>query len=534
MVELDYNLLQRFVRHRDESAFAALVRMHVDLVFGTALRKLGESGAAQEVAQSVFLALSRKGWRFCPEDSLPAWLHRTTLLESKHWLRGELRRRRRERVAAELGTTMKTSDDSPAVNALLPLLDEALLSVPENQRAALLLRYYERRPLREVGASLGISEDAAQKRVAIALARVSGFFQRRGFRTAGTAAAAATLQQAAIAAPPLVASSVVQSVLASTSSVTSLTSLLARVAALPKAPTLVVCVVMALAPASLQWSKARAVSRETAQLQGQLTNSLGAVQELELENNRLRERAAKYNTVSQEPAPDSERDGKVAANFAALKARLASAALPGASGWADDFPFVRVPRSAAKKITSDVPAFGATGQLAGWTTELLNLSEQQHAEVETCLSNHLSSVDRLAANASTATNWVTSDGTYHEKISVPALAEAQGMENTLATNLLGVVGPDGLKTVLSPFTSYNQWLSSEKILHTLASEPEEFDFSIRPNDSGEPSISSSWKYHLSTGGPIDDGRLPEFLRERILPWLAQNGFTNGVFQTWPK
>ena len=119
------------------------------MVYATALRKLEDPGAAEEVAQNVFAALARKAWQFAPDDSLPAWLHRTTLLEAKMWPRGELRRRRREQTAAELGTTMKTPDEQPALRALVPLLDEALLSLREKDRTALLLRYYESQSLRD-------------------------------------------------------------------------------------------------------------------------------------------------------------------------------------------------------------------------------------------------------------------------------------------------------------------------------------------------------------------------------------------------
>src|SRR5512142_2746102 len=180
----DFELLQAFARHRDERAFAALVERHLALVHGTARRKVEDPGAAEEISQNVFSALARKAWRFAPDDSLPAWLHRAALLEAQAWLRGELRRRRREQVAGELGTTMKTSDQQTALRALVPLLDEALLDLRERDRAALLLRYAESRSLNEVGASLGVSEDAAQKRVASALNKLVRFFQRRGFRTA--------------------------------------------------------------------------------------------------------------------------------------------------------------------------------------------------------------------------------------------------------------------------------------------------------------------------------------------------------------
>src|SRR2546425_1421019 len=153
----DFELLRKFTREGEQSAFAEVVRRHLDLVYATALRKLEDSGAAEEVAQNVFVALARKAWRFAADDSLPAWLYRATLLEAKQWLRSELRRRRREQAAALLGTMMNTPEDQPATRALLPLLDEALLSLREADRTALLLRYYESRPFREIGAELGVS-----------------------------------------------------------------------------------------------------------------------------------------------------------------------------------------------------------------------------------------------------------------------------------------------------------------------------------------------------------------------------------------
>ena len=56
----DFELLQRFTRDGEQSAFADVVRRHLDLVFATALRKVEDPGAAQEVAQNVFAALARK------------------------------------------------------------------------------------------------------------------------------------------------------------------------------------------------------------------------------------------------------------------------------------------------------------------------------------------------------------------------------------------------------------------------------------------------------------------------------------------
>jgi len=229
----DFELLQRFTREGEQSAFADVVQRHLDLVYGTAMRKVEDPGAAQEVAQNVFAALGRKAWQFAPDDSLPAWLHKAALLEAKSWLRHELGRRRREQIAAEMGTTMNTPD--PAFAALVPLLDEALLSLGERDRTALLLRFYENQSLRDVGAALGAGEDAATKRVRRALDKLTAFFQRRGFKTASVAVVTTALQHAATTTSAAVATSVMGTALQTAPpALSGFKRLLARLAILPR------------------------------------------------------------------------------------------------------------------------------------------------------------------------------------------------------------------------------------------------------------------------------------------------------------
>src|SRR5262249_9032700 len=133
--------------------------------------------------------------------------------ESKSWLRRELARRRRERTASELGTTMNAPADQPAFGALVPLLDEALLSLREKERTALLLRFYEKQSLRAVGAAFGVTEHTAQKRVQSAFKKIVEFFKRRGYKTATIAAVAAALQHTTVSTSATVVSAVVGAVL---------------------------------------------------------------------------------------------------------------------------------------------------------------------------------------------------------------------------------------------------------------------------------------------------------------------------------
>ena len=60
-----------------------------------------------------------------------------------------------------------------------PLLDDAMAALDETDRAAILLRYFENKNLREVGESLKISDDAAQKRVSRAVERLREFFSKQ-------------------------------------------------------------------------------------------------------------------------------------------------------------------------------------------------------------------------------------------------------------------------------------------------------------------------------------------------------------------
>ncbi len=123
----DQDLLRDFTERRSESAFQALVQRHADLVFGTALRQVGQAAAAEEVVQEVFIALARKAVWMNGESSLAEWLYKTTLLKSRQWWRGESRRPQREQVAVELNTTMK--DDGSVSSSLAGVLDEGLLHV---------------------------------------------------------------------------------------------------------------------------------------------------------------------------------------------------------------------------------------------------------------------------------------------------------------------------------------------------------------------------------------------------------------------
>jgi RNA polymerase sigma factor (sigma-70 family) len=206
----DAELLRNFIEAGSETAFQTLVGRHLPLVFGTARRLTGDPALAEEVAQAVFLLLARKAPGLRREVILSGWLYRTTRFVAMRALAAEQRRRRREQEAV----TMLQHTDTPAHwQQLSPILDDALARLRDGDRQAVLLRFFEKRSFRDVGHALGLSEEAAKKRVARAIDKLRDLMRWRG-REVTAAALAAGLELEGVAAVPMaVADRVTQGVM---------------------------------------------------------------------------------------------------------------------------------------------------------------------------------------------------------------------------------------------------------------------------------------------------------------------------------
>ena len=97
-------LLQRYLDDRDPDAFAEIVREHASMVYGTALRIVGNESDAEDVAQECYLELARKAGTI--KDSVGGWLHTLTTRRAINRVRGEARRKVHENNA------MKNSDSN--------------------------------------------------------------------------------------------------------------------------------------------------------------------------------------------------------------------------------------------------------------------------------------------------------------------------------------------------------------------------------------------------------------------------------------
>jgi RNA polymerase sigma factor (sigma-70 family) len=153
-----HELLSDFVLNGSEGAFRELVAAYIDFVYSTALRIVGgDRHLAQDIAQNVFIDLARKAAALPADVKLGGWLHRHTCFLSRKALRHEGRRKAREQRAVELQAISDFTDEN--LSYLTSVLDEVINDLGNEDRKAIILRFFEQLDFRSLGKVLGSSED---------------------------------------------------------------------------------------------------------------------------------------------------------------------------------------------------------------------------------------------------------------------------------------------------------------------------------------------------------------------------------------
>lgn len=209
----DRQLLRAYAESGSGEAFRQLVDRHIALVHAAAMRRCGnDSHRASDVTQIVFMALAQKARQIGPGVILSGWLIRATYFTARSLHRAEARRQRHEARAAVLRdreAAMKQPDQEARLaeapsgmdlwERISPLLDEALAHLPSAARDVLVLRFLEGRSYADVGARLGVTEEAARKRAERGLGSLRHALKRLGITTYDQALGIAL--QSAVAPP---------------------------------------------------------------------------------------------------------------------------------------------------------------------------------------------------------------------------------------------------------------------------------------------------------------------------------------------
>jgi len=296
----EHELLRRYLQEGAQDAFGEVVRRHVDLVYSAARRQVQSAQLAEEVAQSVFVDLARNARRLRPDQPLGAWLYVVTRRTAIDVIRRESRRKAREQIAMEIAAMNSPPSPWPQVE---PLLDEAMESLGDADRRAVLLRFFENQPLREIGLALCVSEDAAQKRVSRALEQLRLFFSKRGVAVS-SAALVADLSAHAVQAAPAALSASIASAAAALSSTAGPAAIYgtAKTIAMTTTQKILVTATLTLALGT-SFYEAHVISRQDAELQALRDNSQRELRSLRAErDDRARQLAAALQQLETEQA----------------------------------------------------------------------------------------------------------------------------------------------------------------------------------------------------------------------------------------
>ena len=192
----DGELLERYVCHREEAAFTALVRIHGPMVLGVCRRLLRDTHDADDAFQATFLVLVRKAHAVVPRERIGAWLYGVAYRTS---LRAKAMANRRR-------AKQKTLEDVPSPPAdpeseWLALLDHEIMRLPEKYRVPLVLCDLERKTRKQAARQIGCPEGTLATRLRHARALVQKRLARHGL-TLSAGAVAVTWTHAVSAAVP--------------------------------------------------------------------------------------------------------------------------------------------------------------------------------------------------------------------------------------------------------------------------------------------------------------------------------------------
>jgi RNA polymerase sigma factor (sigma-70 family) len=161
----DWQLLDRFVSHRDETAFEALVSRHGTMVLGICRRMLGFSVDVDDAFQATFLVLIKRAHALGPSDAIGAWLHGVAVRVARRARADAARRGQREKLGFVVERAGPDAAEHDADH--YQILDEEIHRLPFKYRAPIVMCYLE-----------GLTHEAAARQLNWPIGTVKGRLSR--------------------------------------------------------------------------------------------------------------------------------------------------------------------------------------------------------------------------------------------------------------------------------------------------------------------------------------------------------------------
>jgi RNA polymerase sigma factor (sigma-70 family) len=200
----DRELIRRFVRENDQSAFEALVNRHTAMVLGVCRRALSNVQDAEDACQATFLVLANQARNGRWQESVANWLY-TTARKVAHNARVAAERRTRRETGAAVPEAVEPVDRMTG-RELLVALDTALDGLPARYREPLVLCYLEGLTRDEAAARLGVPLATLHTRIDRARKKLHAALTKAGCALGAGLLALAVSSPAGASPPRLVAS----------------------------------------------------------------------------------------------------------------------------------------------------------------------------------------------------------------------------------------------------------------------------------------------------------------------------------------
>jgi RNA polymerase sigma-70 factor (ECF subfamily) len=164
----------REARLGNQQAFRVLVERHSRALFRLAYRMTGNEHDAEDLVQESFLRAYKQIAKFDGRAAFGTWLHRICVNCSLDMMRARKTRREIQNKIEDERTSSwleQVASPGPSPERLMQssqvteLLEPALNSLSENERAAFVLRHYEGSNIDEIAKALGVETSAAKHSV---------------------------------------------------------------------------------------------------------------------------------------------------------------------------------------------------------------------------------------------------------------------------------------------------------------------------------------------------------------------------------
>ncbi len=181
MVELDdRQLLEMYRAGQAEKMFNEMVRRYHSRIYWAARRMVKNHEDADDIAQEVFVRAYTALESFRGDSNIYTWLYRIAINLSINYLRKK-RVRKLMDITEYLPFLSQDADQDRDVirEENLSLVEQAIETLPEKQRAVFIMRYYDELPYEQISAILGTSVGGLKANFHHAVKKVAAFVKER-------------------------------------------------------------------------------------------------------------------------------------------------------------------------------------------------------------------------------------------------------------------------------------------------------------------------------------------------------------------